>query len=107
MKLLSIKSLAIPDIKIITYQHFCDSRGYFTEHFRKSQFKELPFMQGFEIKQCNESSSTKGVIRGLHFQWNPYMGKLVRTTRGNMVDMVLDIRKTTYFWSSCGLPNES
>lgn len=51
MKLLSIESLAIPDIKIITYQHFCNPRGYFTEHFRKSQFKELPFMQGFEVKR--------------------------------------------------------
>lgn len=95
MKLLSVEVLAIPDIKIITYQHFCDPRGYFTEHFRKSQFAELEFMQGFEVKQCNESSSTKGVIRGLHFQCNPYMGKLVRTVRGNMVDIALDIRKNS------------
>ena len=42
--------------------------------------------------QANQSLSEKGVMRGMHFQWNPYMGKLVRTISGHMVDMVLDIR---------------
>tara|TARA_Y100000385_G_C13090354_1_gene638423 strand:- start:3 stop:1349 length:1347 start_codon:yes stop_codon:yes gene_type:complete len=93
MKLLGTKELEINDVKVITYAHFPDERGYFTETFRKSQFAELDFLKGFEIKQSNESTSTKGVIRGLHFQWNPYMGKLVRTVRGEMVDIVLDIRK--------------
>jgi dTDP-4-dehydrorhamnose 3,5-epimerase len=46
-----------------------------------------------EFIQCNESYSKKGTVRGLHFQWNPYMGKLVRTVVGRMLDMVLDIRK--------------
>jgi dTDP-4-dehydrorhamnose 3,5-epimerase len=50
-------------------------------------------MKGVEFVQCNESYSKKGTVRGLHFQWNPYMGKLVRTVVGRMVDMVLDIRK--------------
>jgi dTDP-4-dehydrorhamnose 3,5-epimerase len=43
--------------------------------------------------QANESYSRAGTIRGLHFQWNPYMGKLVRTIQGHMVDIVLDIRQ--------------
>ena len=43
--------------------------------------------------QANESFSKAGTVRGLHFQWNPYMGKLVRTVSGRMIDMVLDIRK--------------
>jgi dTDP-4-dehydrorhamnose 3,5-epimerase len=53
----------------------------------------MKFMAAAEFVQCNESYSRKGTIRGLHFQWNPYMGKLVRTLAGRMVDMVLDIRK--------------
>jgi len=91
---LSVKSLAIPDIKVISFARFKDDRGYFTEPYRKSDLlkavgeKVLP-----EILQTNESFSRKGVIRGLHFQWNPYMGKLVRTLRGRMIDIVLDIRK--------------
>ena len=50
-------------------------------------------MRGKEFVQANESYSRKGTVRGLHFQWNPYMGKLVRTLYGHMVDMVLDVRK--------------
>jgi dTDP-4-dehydrorhamnose 3,5-epimerase len=45
-----------------------------------------------EFFQQNESYSKAGVIRGLHFQWNPFMGKLVRTITGRMIDIVLDIR---------------
>lgn len=93
MKILDIKALAIPEIKVIRYARFADQRGYFTEHFRKSDFGKLDFMGGVEFLQCNESHSKACTIRGLHFQWNPYMGKLVRTLSGRMVDMVLDIRK--------------
>ena len=96
MKILEIKSLEIPEIKVIRFARFCDHRGYFTEHFRKSDFAnhpELGFMKGVEFFQSNESYSKKGAIRGMHFQWNPHMGKLVRTLRGRMVDMVIDIRK--------------
>jgi dTDP-4-dehydrorhamnose 3,5-epimerase len=50
-------------------------------------------MKEVEFLQCNESYSKRGTVRGLHFQWNPYMGKLVRTLAGRMIDMVLDIRK--------------
>ena len=96
MKITSVKSLAIPEIKVIRFARFCDGRGYFTEHFRKSDFAghaEMGFMNGIEFVQCNESYSKAGTIRGMHFQWNPFMGKLVRTLQGRMVDMVLDIRK--------------
>lgn len=50
-------------------------------------------MKGIEFVQTNESFSKAGTIRGLHFQWNPFMGKLVRTLYGHMIDLVLDIRK--------------
>lgn len=96
MKLLEIKRLEIEAIEVIRFARFPDKRGYFTEHYRKSDFAthpEMGFMKDVEFVQGNESYSKKGTIRGLHFQWNPYMGKLVRTLVGRMVDMVLDIRK--------------
>ncbi|NLH17794.1 MAG: dTDP-4-keto-6-deoxy-D-glucose epimerase [Phycisphaerae bacterium] len=96
MKITGIEALRISDIKVVRFARFCDHRGYFTEHFRKSDFArhpEMGFMKGVEFVQCNESFSRPGTIRGLHFQWNPFMGKLVRTVAGRMVDLVLDIRK--------------
>lgn len=88
--------MAIPAIKVIKFARFRDHRGYFTEHYRRSDVRNHPgmdFLKGVEFVQCNESFSRKGTLRGLHFQWNPYMGKLVRTIHGRMLDIVLDIRK--------------
>ena len=94
MKITDIKSLSIPAIKVIRFARFTDSRGYFTEPYRKSDFlAQLEFMKGVEFLQFNESFSRSNVLRGLHFQWNPLMGKLVRTVQGRMVDLFLDIRK--------------
>jgi dTDP-4-dehydrorhamnose 3,5-epimerase len=96
MKLLAAKRLEIPEIKVIRFARFRDERGYFTEHFRRSDLQTnplTPFMQGVEFVQANESFSRAGTVRGLHFQWDPYMGKLVRTLYGHMVDLVLDIRR--------------
>jgi dTDP-4-dehydrorhamnose 3,5-epimerase len=96
MKIIETKALAIDKIKTVRYARFRDHRGYFTEHYRRSDLNkhpETPFMKGLEFVQCNESFSRKGTVRGLHFQWNPYMGKLVRTVSGRMLDIVLDIRK--------------
>jgi len=96
MKILEVNTLRIEAIKVIRFARFCDHRGYFTEHYRKSDFKapeEMAFMKDVDFVQCNESFSKKGTVRGLHLQWNPYMGKLVRTLTGRMIDMVLDVRK--------------
>jgi len=96
VKILEIKQLAIPDVRVIRFARFPDHRGYFSEQYRFSDFEEgeaAPFMRGVRFPQANESYSRAGAVRGLHFQWNPYMGKLVRTIRGHMVDVVLDIRK--------------
>ena len=93
MKILAVKSLVIPDVKVIKYARFCDQRGYFTEHFRRSDLQTHPalsFLQHMEFLQTNESYSRQGTIRGLHFQWNPLMGKLVRPLSGRLVDMALD-----------------
>jgi dTDP-4-dehydrorhamnose 3,5-epimerase len=93
MKILDVKSLALPEVKVIRFKRFCDHRGFFAEHYRKSDIATLDFMKGIEFFQCNESYSKPGAVRGLHYQWNPYMGKLVRTLVGHMTDLVLDIRK--------------
>lgn len=98
MKILGVNTLQIEAIRVIKFARFSDHRGYFTEHYRKSDFTNQPkmeFMKDVEFVQCNESYSQKDTIRGLHFQWNPYIGKLVRTLTGRMVDMVLDIRKSS------------
>jgi dTDP-4-dehydrorhamnose 3,5-epimerase len=96
MKIISIKELEIPEIKVIRFSRFTDDRGYFSEQFRKSDLIKdsgITSLENIEFVQANQSYSKPGVVRGLHFQWNPYMGKLVRTIAGRMVDLILDIRK--------------
>ena len=80
----------IPGVYIIHPQVFGDSRGYFMETYKKEQFAE----QGIDVEfvQDNESSSTKGVLRGLHFQKTHTQGKLVRVTYGEVFDVAVDVR---------------
>jgi len=95
VKILEVRNLAIPDVKVIRFARFHDHRGYFAESFRRSDFQNRPdlsFLQNVDFLQCNESYSLKGTVRGLHFQWEPFMGKLIRTLSGHMVDLILDIR---------------
>lgn len=96
MKIIEVKSLAIPEIKVIRFARFLDNRGYFAEHFRNSDFKNeeaLSFLKNVNFLQANESYSKPNIIRGMHFQWNPCMGKLVRPLNGHLIDFALDIRK--------------
>lgn len=79
---------------IIKPDVFEDSRGYFFESFNHSKFHEV----GLDLKflQDNESKSKKGVLRGLHFQAPPYdQGKLVRVMQGSVLDVAVDIRKSS------------
>ena len=95
MKILDVRELAIPEIRVVRFARFLDDRGYFTESYRRSDVDDeaaASFLHGARFVQVNESSSHANVVRGLHFQWNPFMGKLVRTVSGRMVDLVLDIR---------------
>lgn len=95
MKILAVRPLAIPDVVVVRFARFRDPRGYFTESFRRSDFQQHPdlaFVGGQPFVQVNESYSQAGVVRGLHFQWNPAQGKLVRTVSGRMIDLVVDIR---------------
>jgi dTDP-4-dehydrorhamnose 3,5-epimerase len=96
MKITSITPLAIPEVQVLRFGRFMDFRGYFTEIYRRSDLRNHPAagsLSGVEIVQGNASYSRANVIRGMHFQWNPRMGKLVRTLAGRMVDLFLDIRK--------------
>ena len=93
MKIESIKSLIIPEINVIRFSRFTDVRGYFTESYSVRDFTPLKDEIGkWNVVQVNESFSKENTIRGLHFQWNPFMGKLVRTVTGHMIDLILDIR---------------
>lgn len=79
---------------------FEDSRGYFFESYNENIFKE----QGIDIKwvQDNQSSSTYGVIRGLHYQLPPFaQTKLVRVLRGKILDVAVDIRKGSPTYGKC------
>lgn len=80
----------IPGVVVIQPQVFGDSRGYFMETFKKSDYAAAGIDR--EFVQDNESSSTKGVLRGLHFQKNHTQGKLVRVTRGEVFDVAVDVR---------------
>jgi dTDP-4-dehydrorhamnose 3,5-epimerase len=82
---------SIPDVVIIKPDVFRDDRGYFLESFQVEKFKAM----GIETKfvQDNESLSQKGVLRGLHFQREPWaQGKLVRVIQGSVLDIAVDIR---------------
>ena len=83
---------SIPEVVIIEPLVFGDDRGYFLESFNEKTFKENIGVVDFV--QDNESKSSKGVLRGLHFQKPPYaQAKLVRCIEGSVVDIVVDIRK--------------
>jgi dTDP-4-dehydrorhamnose 3,5-epimerase len=76
-------------VKVFTPQVFRDHRGFFFE----SCNNEVQQALGVSFVQDNHSCSKKGVIRGLHYQWEPSIGKLVRVTKGIGLDIALDIRK--------------
>lgn len=96
MKIVNLKSLEIPEIKVIRLERYHDARGYFSEIYKKSVLQKLPglnFLKDVEFVQCNESYSRARTVRGLHFQWEPPQSKLVRVVSGKIVDLTLDIRK--------------
>ncbi len=84
--------LAIEDVILIKPKVFGDNRGFFMESYKKSEFAE----NGINVDFCqdNHSKSSKGVLRGLHYQLPPKMqGKLVRCPKGKIFDVAVDIRK--------------
>ena len=81
----------IPDVLIFEPRVFEDERGFFMETFRESTFQELGINERFI--QDNHSRSTKGVLRGLHYQIKYPQGKLVRVIQGEVFDVAVDLRK--------------
>lgn len=82
----------IPGVVIIEPRLFPDARGYFFESFSKREFEEK--VGKIDFVQDNESKSSYGVLRGLHFQKPPYaQSKLVRVVKGAVLDVAVDIRK--------------
>jgi dTDP-4-dehydrorhamnose 3,5-epimerase len=88
---IKVESRHLQDVVVLVPDIFQDSRGFFMETFREDQFKAhgLPY----HFVQDNHSRSAKGVVRGLHFQWEPPMGKLMRVTQGSAFLVAVDIRK--------------
>ncbi len=86
-----VETCEIEGLKIITPAVFGDSRGYFMETYQYEDFKAAGIDQVFV--QDNQSSSGKGVLRGLHFQIHFPQDKLVRVIRGEVFDVAVDLRK--------------
>jgi len=87
---LNIESRDLNGVAVLVPDVFRDERGYFLETFRADRFDHLGLPTRFV--QENQSYSRKGVLRGLHFQWDPPMGKLMRVTRGNAFLVAVDLR---------------
>jgi dTDP-4-dehydrorhamnose 3,5-epimerase len=106
---MEIKETKLPGLMLIVPDVFRDDRGYFFESYQKEKLQELGI--DVDFVQDNESCSSKGILRGLHFQRPPHaQGKLVRVVKGSVLDVAVDIRKNspTYGkWASFRLDGDS
>lgn len=92
---MKIIDTAIADVKIIEPAVFGDERGFFFESFNQKRFEDA-IGRKVEFVQDNHSRSSKGVLRGLHYQMPPFaQGKLVRCTLGEVYDVAVDIRRSS------------
>lgn len=92
---MKVRKTEIDGVLILEPKLFADSRGYFFESFNKKAFEEA-VGRNIDFVQDNESCSSKGVMRGLHYQCPPHaQAKLVRCVRGTVIDVALDIRKNS------------
>ena len=91
---MKITQLALPEVLLIIPDIYSDQRGYFYETYSQTNFKKFGLSENFV--QDNLSYSFKNVLRGLHFQKEPFsQGKLVRTVQGKVYDVAVDIRPTS------------
>jgi len=88
---LSIESVHLGSVIVLAHERFKDERGFFMETFRADHFRELGLPTDFA--QDNLSRSSKHVLRGLHFQWDPPVGKLMRVAQGRAFLVAVDIRR--------------
>jgi dTDP-4-dehydrorhamnose 3,5-epimerase len=91
---LKLTQTSIPDLLIIEPKVFGDERGFFFESFNRRKFAELTGIEA-DFLQDNHSRSAKGVLRGLHYQIQQPQGKLVRVVQGTVLDVAVDIRKSS------------
>ena len=105
---ISIESTHLGGAVVVLRTHVHeDGRGWFMESFRADHFRELGLPERFD--QDNHSRSVAGVVRGLHFQWDPPMGKLMRVSAGRAFVVAVDIRKgspTLGRWHGCEISAE-
>jgi dTDP-4-dehydrorhamnose 3,5-epimerase len=91
--MVEVRSLAISDVKVITPRLFKDERGFFCETYSRRALAEAGIVADF-VQDNHSLSRTRGVLRGLHFQTEPFaQGKLVRVLRGSIFDVAVDIRR--------------
>lgn len=93
--MLEIQPTAIPDVKIVIPKRFSDHRGVFSEIYNRERFLAAGISDEF-VQDNYSLSVAPGTVRGLHFQSGPFaQTKLVRVTRGRILDVVVDIRKSS------------
>lgn len=86
----TVEATAIPEVLVVRPRRFGDERGWFAEILHAEAFAGLGLPARFE--QVNQSRSARGVVRGLHFQWDPPQGKLMRVVAGRAFLVAVDIR---------------
>ena len=90
MKVIATK---IPEVLIIEPEVFGDERGFFMETWQRKEFARIGI--DYDFVQDNHSCSTKGTLRGLHYQVRQVQGKLVRVTVGEVYDVAVDVRRNS------------
>jgi dTDP-4-dehydrorhamnose 3,5-epimerase len=90
----TVTPTAIPDVLLLEPKVFSDDRGYFFESYRDRDFQEATGLQAAFV-QDNHSMSTKGVLRGLHYQIRHPQGKLLRVVQGSVFDVAVDLRRSS------------
>ncbi len=86
----SVEETSIPEVRIVRPRVYPDERGWFAEVLRVDAFAGLGLPDRFA--QVNQSRSVRGVVRGLHFQWEPPQGKLMRVVTGRAFMVAVDVR---------------
>jgi dTDP-4-dehydrorhamnose 3,5-epimerase len=89
-----VESTRLPEVLVVEPRVFGDARGFFLESWNKARFDEA-VGQSVEFVQDNHSRSSRGVLRGLHFQIQHAQGKLVRVTSGRVFDVAVDLRRSS------------
>jgi dTDP-4-dehydrorhamnose 3,5-epimerase len=102
-----VTDLGLPGLKLIEPRSFPDSRGFFLESFNAPRYREVGIDVAFV--QDNHSQSTRGTLRGLHYQSKPGQAKLLRVARGRIFDVAVDIRPSSSTfgrWHGCYLDDQ-